>query len=121
MKHVISLAVKTILVMLILVVFLSFFNGYALWKTLLLSAIVIGASYLIGDLFVFPVTNNVVSTIADIVLNTLVIWLLGPFVLNDPVPFLLALVAALLIGACEWFYHKYVVNALITKNPRVYS
>ncbi|SDH68536.1 Protein of unknown function [Alteribacillus persepolensis] len=121
MNHVIALVVKTILVMFILVIVLSLMNGYPFLNTLGLSLIVVGTAYIIGDLFILDATNNTVSTIADIGLCTLVIWLIGPFILNEPVSFILALLTAVLIGLGEWFFHKYVVNAVISKNPKVYS
>ncbi|MFB4164263.1 DUF2512 family protein [Alteribacillus sp. JSM 102045] len=121
MKHIIALIIKTALVMFVLITILSLANGYAIGNTIGLTLIVVGAAYIIGDLFILNATNNSVSTIADIGLCTLVIWLIGPFVLNEPVPFILAFLSALLIGVGEWFFHKYVVNAIIEKNPKVYS
>ncbi|WP_158736360.1 DUF2512 family protein [Alteribacillus sp. YIM 98480] len=121
MKHVIALIIKTILVLFVLVTILSLANGYGVGNVIGLAMIVVGAAYIIGDLFVLQSTNNWVSTIADVGLCTLVIWILGPYVLNAHVPFILAFLSALLIGAGEWFFHKYVINAVITKNPKVYS
>lgn len=121
MNHIIALTFKIVLVAVVLLSTLSLAFGNAIFNTLGLTLIVVGAAYIIGDLFIFKVTNNVVSTLADIGLCTLVIWLIGPFVLNQPVPFILAFLSALLIGAGEWFFHKYIINALITKNPKVYS
>ncbi|WP_158737429.1 DUF2512 family protein [Alteribacillus sp. YIM 98480] len=121
MNHVTALIIKTALVLFVLLVVLSLANGYPAWNTIGLSFIVVGAAYIVGDMFILRATNNWVSTIADIGLCTLVIWLIGPLVLNEAVPFFLAFLSALLIGAGEWFFHKYVANAILEKNTKAYS
>ncbi|RSL30201.1 DUF2512 family protein [Salibacterium salarium] len=121
MNHVIALGIKTVLTLFVLLIILSLAGGYPIWNTIGLTLIVVGAAYFIGDLLILRATNNIVSTTADIGLCTIVIWLVGPFVLNAPVPFFLALLAGIFIGAGEWFFHKYIINAVITQNPKVYS
>ncbi|MDQ0298868.1 putative membrane protein [Salibacterium salarium] len=121
MNHVIALGIKTVLTLFILLIMLSLAERYPVWNTIGLTLIVVGAAYFIGDLLILKATNNTVSTIADIGLSTMVIWLVGPFVLNQPVPFFIAFLSGILIGAGEWFFHKHLINALITKNPKVYS
>ncbi|SFP80880.1 DUF2512 family protein [Salibacterium halotolerans] len=121
MNHVTALGIKTVLTLLILLVVLLPAGGYPFWNTAGLALIVTGTAYVIGDLFILKATNNTVSTLADIGLCTLVIWLVGPYILNEPVPFILALLSGIIIGAGEWFFHKYVINAVISKNPKVYS
>ncbi|MFD2705024.1 DUF2512 family protein [Salibacterium lacus] len=121
MNHVIALGIKAVLTFLILLAVLLPFGGYPFWNIAGLALIVTGTAYIIGDLFILKATNNTVSTIADIGLCTLVIWFAGPFILKGPVPFIAALISGVLIGAGEWLFHKYVINAVISKNPKVYS
>ncbi|SDH92615.1 Protein of unknown function [Alteribacillus persepolensis] len=121
MSHITALLIKTALVLFVLLVLLSLINGYPGWNTIGLSVVVVLASYLIGDMFILKATNNWVSTLADVGLCTLVIWLIGPLLLNEAVPFFLAFFSALLIGAGEWFFHKYVARAILDKNTKAYS
>ncbi|SFE83410.1 DUF2512 family protein [Alteribacillus iranensis] len=121
MKHLVALAIKTMLVFLVLSIVLSLFNDYALWNTLGLSLIIVVAAYIIGDIFILRATNNLISTLADIGLCTLVIWLIGPLILNEPVSFGLALLTSIIVGAGEWVFHKYVARAVFPNNERAYS
>ncbi|WP_026700001.1 DUF2512 family protein [Salibacterium aidingense] len=121
MNHLIALGIKAGLTFVVLLIILSLAGGYPFWNMVGLTLIVTGAAYVIGDLLILKATNNTVSTLADIGLCTLVIWLVGPFILNESVPFFLALLSGIIIGAGEWFFHKYVVNSVISKNPKVYS
>ncbi|MGY4689569.1 DUF2512 family protein [Salibacterium sp. K-3] len=121
MNHVIALGIKAMLTFLILLIVLLTAGEYPFWNIAGLALIVTGAAYVVGDLFILKATNNAVSTLADVGLGALVIWAAGPFILNGPVSFFTALSAGVLIGAGEWFFHKYVINTVISKNPKVYS
>lgn len=118
MGHVSALSIKIALVAFVLLTVFSIMYGYVLWNTLVLTFIVTGIAYVIGDLWILKMTNNLISTIADVGIGTLTIWIIGPFVLNDPVPFFLAFVSALIIAVGEWFFHKYVDMAVFKRGEK---
>jgi hypothetical protein len=101
------------MITLVLVILLTMFNGYPLLNTIFLSLLITGLAYVIGDLLILQRANNTVSTVADIGLCTLKIWVLAPFILGAAVPFSLAFISALLIGGGEWFFHKYMAGTVL--------
>lgn len=116
MKHLWALVIKAVLVFAVLLVIFSWIGTYPVGPTVALSLLVIGLSYLIGDLAILPMTNNMVATLADVGLNTLVIWVIGPFLFDQFIPFSLALLASVIIGIGEWFFHQYMAKAVLS-NP----
>ncbi|MDQ0338414.1 CHASE2 domain-containing sensor protein [Caldalkalibacillus uzonensis] len=108
MKHVWALVIKTIMVLAILSIVLNWMNDYRFGPTFALALLIVGLSYLIGDLAILPMTNNIVATLADIGLNTFAMWIIGPFFLGAFVPFTTALLASVIIGVGEWFFHQYM-------------
>ncbi|ADU28693.1 DUF2512 family protein [Evansella cellulosilytica] len=119
MRHIIALAIKAMMVILVSVFVLSMFNGYPFLNTTLLALIITGAAYIIGDIFILRATNNTVATISDIGLCTIAIWLIGPIVYGIAVPFSVALLTGVIIGAGEWFFHKFMSNAVFEKDERL--
>ncbi|UTR08663.1 YndM family protein [Evansella sp. LMS18] len=113
MKHLRALVIKSLMITLVLVILLTMFNGYPLLNTIFLSLLITGLAYVIGDLLILQRANNTVSTVADIGLCTLKIWVLAPFILGAAVPFSLAFISALLIGGGEWFFHKYMAGTVL--------
>jgi hypothetical protein len=115
LRHGLALLIKTTMVVAVLLAFLSLMNNYAFGPTILLALLVVGISYVIGDLWILPMSNNMVATVADIGLSTAKIWLIGPFILGAGVPFSLAFITSLVLGAGEWFFHKYMSTAVLTE------
>jgi hypothetical protein len=95
---------------------LSYLNLYPLSQSLVLAILVVILSYVIGDLLILRMANNTVSTIADLGLTTLAIWILGPYVLGSTIPFTHALIASAIISAAEWFLHKYIAIYIVKKS-----
>ncbi|MDA3129361.1 DUF2512 family protein [Aliibacillus thermotolerans] len=118
MGHVSAVAIKLTLVAFVLLTVFSLMYGYVLWNTLVLTFIVTGIAYVIGDLWILKMTNNLISTIADVGIGTLSLWIIGPFVLNEPVSFFLALISAVIIAVGEWFFHKYVDMAVFRRGEK---
>ncbi len=118
MGHVSAVAIKLTLVAFVLLTIFSLMYGYVLWNTLVLTFIVTGIAYVIGDLWILKMTNNLISTIADVGIGTLSLWIIGPFVLNEPVSFFLALISAVIIAVGEWFFHKYVDMAVFRRGEK---
>jgi hypothetical protein len=104
-----------VLVSAVLFVTMSMMNQYAFGPTIVLALLVSSLAYLAGDLGVLPMSNNMVATLSDIALATLTIWLIGPFIVKATIPFLLAAFSGLIIGAGEWFFHKYFIQSVMPR------
>ncbi|WP_062050917.1 DUF2512 family protein [Bacillus sp. JCM 19034] len=117
MKHVGALIVKTLMVTLVLLVIMSYIYGYPAGDTFGLSLLIVGISYIVGDMGILRVSNNAVATLADLGLTTIAIWLIGPLIYGYGVPFSIAFISALIIGIGEWFFHKFVANGILQKEP----
>lgn len=76
MKHIVALLIKYTAITAVLLIILSIFKGISIPKVLLISLVLTGAAYLIGDLFILPKYGNMIATIADLGLSFFGIWLL---------------------------------------------
>lgn len=119
MKHIMALLVKIVMITLVCVVFFNLFNDYPFGRTFALVLLLVGISYLAGDLGILPMTNNSFATLSDVALSTLTIWLIGPFILDAPVTFTLAFITSLVLAAGEWFFHKYMVRSVLPRKEAI--
>ena len=115
MKHIVALLIKTAMVLFVFSVILTLLFDYPFGPTIVLTLLVVGISYLVGDMWILPKTNNTVATLADIGLCTVKVWLIGSFVYGEPVPFTVALLASIVLGVGEWLFHNYVSKGVIGK------
>lgn len=106
MKQTTALIIKFLMTAAILEVVLLLLSeltfGSVLWIALTVTII----GFLVGDLFILPATNNLVAVIGDMGLSLVIIYLFNFFWNTNDIPFLSALIAAAVIGAGEWFFHK---------------
>jgi hypothetical protein len=79
---------------------------------LLIALVVTVISYIIGDMIILPATNNIVATIADMGLATVTIYLFNFLWSRGDIPFLSALVAGVVLGVGEWFFHKIIDRSM---------
>jgi hypothetical protein len=115
MRHVVALIIKVVMVAAVLLVIMSMMNNYAAGPTIVLALLVSGIAYLAGDLGVLPMSNNTIATLSDVALATLTIWFIGPYIVDAGVPFSIALLSGLVIGAGEWFFHKYFAQSVMPR------
>ncbi|MFB5660260.1 DUF2512 family protein [Alteribacillus sp. HJP-4] len=108
MIHIKTLGMKTALISFVLLLVLTGFGNQ--WvNTMLLALLMVLISYVAaGDIFILKLTNNIVAIAADLVLTLLMVLVVSIPILDTAVPFPIALVAAILITAGEWFFHKYM-------------
>ncbi|GGK23643.1 hypothetical protein GCM10010965_15560 [Caldalkalibacillus thermarum] len=118
MKHVWALLIKAAMVFVVLFIVLNWMNDYRVGPTVAFALLLTGLSYLIGDLAILPNANNIVATLADIGLNTFAIWIIGPFFFGAFVPFSTALLASVIIGVGEWFFHQYMERAVFPNREK---
>lgn len=117
MRHLSAIVIKTAMVALVLWLILSGVYNYPIGGTFVLSLFIVGISYLIGDLGILRISNNIIATIADLAITTFALWLLAPIVYGVGIPFGAAFISALIIGVGEWFFHKFVANGVLNNNP----
>lgn len=113
MKHVKPLAIKFALVLAVLFIILSLFFGYSFWTTVIMSGVIAVTSYFVGDVVILPISNNSIATIVDVLLAFHILWLLSPFIMETGIPVYVAAISSVVLGAGEWFFHKYMRRTII--------
>lgn len=113
-EHVRGLIIKFVMVFAALLIVLGLFYGVSFASIIWTSLILTVASYLIGDLFILPMSNNITATLSDLGLAFLGIWLIGSYMYPVDVPVALAaIISALVIMVGEWFFHRYMENQVL--------
>ncbi len=97
------------MVAVVLLVIMTAMYHYPAGATFGLSFLIVGLSYIVGNMGILRVSNNTIATIADLGLTTIAIWLIGPLVYA----FSIAFISALVIGVGEWFFHKFVAAGIL--------
>ncbi|MEK3886091.1 YndM family protein [Bacillus sp. FSL K6-3431] len=110
MKHIKALALKFISSLVLLYIILGAIYGLNFGNVFLITLVLGIVSYLIGDLFILPRTNNMTATIADFGLALIVIWLVTANVTVDRNTFAISLVSAIAVALFELFFHKYLAK-----------
>lgn len=116
MKHIVALLIKYTAISAVLLMILGIFQDVSIPRILLISLLITGTAYLIGDLFVLPRYGNMIATIADFGLSFLGIWVLTYFLTDiDLTPNIgfSSFWSALLISAVEIFFHIYMKKAVL--------
>ncbi|HWT74634.1 MAG TPA: DUF2512 family protein [Mobilitalea sp.] len=108
MRHISALIVKFIMTAIILEIALLLLSRLSFGNILWVSLVVTAISYLIGDMVILPAINNLVATLADMVISFVVIYMFNFFWNTNDIPFLSALVAGVALGAGEFFFHKLI-------------
>ena len=127
MNHVKALIIKFVMIAAVLLIILTGIYDVEFGDTLLISVVLTLLAYVLGDLMIFRKTGdrsnhngandnnsdhtkrNAIATVADIVTSFLVIWLMGEALFADTEDLMqAAIISALVIGAGEWFFHKYL-------------
>lgn len=112
-----ALGIKFIFTSIILLsVFGSYYNSTIL-EILMISALVTGVSYLVGDLFILPRLGNIVASLADMGLAFLSIWGLSILFIDPPDRLALAsFAAAVFIMLAEALFHAaYMENKVLDR------
>lgn len=117
MNHLTSIISKLVLVALVLYFVLGMGYGIDMSSILLLSALVTGLAYLVGDLLILPaatkatheMTGNLIAAAADFGLVFLTLWLAGRYFIGDNIDWVTAsLISAAIIGVCEIIFHRLI-------------
>lgn len=119
MKHLISLVIKFTMTVLVLEVVLLLLSDASFAQIIYLSLVVTIVSYILGDLIILPLTNNLIASVADVAITVLTVLLFNDVVLAQEIFFSSALVAAIILAAGEWIFHKYLSAVVLPERDRV--
>jgi uncharacterized BrkB/YihY/UPF0761 family membrane protein len=123
--HVKGIIIKFVMIAVVLEIILTGMLHGDFGYTLLISLALTLLAYAFGDLIIFHRTfdhsdferRNIIATISDAFISFVIIWLFGN-ALPDGVDNLAigALISAVVIGVCEWFFHIYLENHVFHDN-----
>ncbi|MDR4151263.1 YndM family protein [Bacillus thuringiensis] len=122
MKHIVALLIKYTAITAVLLIILGIFQDISIPGILLISLLLTGAAYLIGDLFILPKYGNMIATIADFGLTFFGIWLLTSLFTDLDSTRNIGLssfIAALIIGGIEVFFHIYMQKLVLHKDTEL--
>ncbi|MFC4556848.1 YndM family protein [Virgibacillus kekensis] len=111
MDHIKVLLMKFAAITITLFAIFGVFYEADFGELFLISLLVTGISYVLGDMFILRKYGNVTATISDFPLAFLSIWILGGMFFGNELPIItLSLLSAFFITCCEPFVHGYVAN-----------
>lgn len=116
MKHLMALGIKFIFTSIVLLSVFGIYYNSTILEIVMISTLVTGVAYVVGDLFILPRFGNVVATLADMGLAFLSIWGLSTLFIDPPDRLVLAsLLSAVFIMLAEALFHAYLENKVLDK------
>ena len=117
MEHLKAVLIKFVMLTAVLWIVLTVAFDVSFLNTLIVSAVLTVAAYVLGDLLIFRKSGkdqehqkrNLIATFSDMVMAFAVIWLIGEALFSNDTNILSAsLISAILIAGGEWYFHKYI-------------
>lgn len=106
------LLIKFIMTLVVLWIVLGWIYGVSFTDVLITSVVLTGVGF-IADVYILPRIGNVFASIADFGLALVVIWLVGSYLFEPPVPlWSAAFLSALIIMIGELFFHRYMESTV---------
>ena len=106
-NHAAALLIKFAVIAVIAAISLPAISTMNLTQSLISAAVLTAVAYIIGDLLILPNTNNTAAAIADAGLTFIIVWVLNSLLTRAPIDLAGLLLVSLVIGAAEYFFHKY--------------
>ncbi|MFD1851143.1 YndM family protein [Oceanobacillus bengalensis] len=114
MRHVKALGIKLLITATVIYSLLSIFETASLTEMFVISLLVTGIAYVIGDLYLLPKFGNFRATIADFGLSFVSIWLLSTFFIDAAFPVItISLFASFFLAITEALFHAYMLEKVI--------
>ncbi|QDP41026.1 YndM family protein [Radiobacillus deserti] len=113
MKHVKALSIKFLVIAIVLYSVLGILNQASIGNILLISVLVTGVAYVLGDLLILKNFGNLTATIADFGLSFFAVWLLTAAFIQAEFSISVSLFAAFLIACSEAVFHVYMQNKVL--------
>ena len=116
MKHLKALGIKYIVISIVLLSILGIYYNASIAGILMISLLITGVAYGIGDLFILPRFGNLVATFADFGLAFASVWALSLLFIGQADRIVLAsLFAATFIAMSEALFHAYMESNVLEK------
>ena len=120
MEHLKAIGIKWIYTTIILLSLLAMFDAITLQQILIISFIITGVTYIVGDLMVLPSLGNLITTIIDFGLIFLSVWMLVALFLEQTATIVLVSAAvAYFFSMCEALFHAYMKERVLPKKRAV--
>lgn len=114
MKYIKSFAMKFVMTLAVLFIFLSLFNNVSMAHILALSLIISIVGFLLGDLVILPAFENWGATITDFFLVVITVRLYGMIFFVQYLPSLATVgLIALILSVGEVFLHIYINRTIL--------
>lgn len=110
MNHLKAIVVKFLSSLVLLYIILGLMYNMSLTNVFLISLALALTSYIIGDLFLLPRTNNTIATLADFGFAFMVIWILGESLTYGDSLIVASLISAAGVALFEYFFHKSIAS-----------
>jgi len=122
LKHIKALGIKWVILIVAIFPVYGIITYASLLNILLITTVLLGVTYLIGDLFILRRFGIIVTSIADLVLSFSILYVFGNIINGIPTQtFIPALTATGFIVAFETFFHVYMENQVLQLGPHVYD
>lgn len=114
MKHIQALIYKFLFVTILFMLILGFGYQLSFGSIFLISLLLTGTTYLLGDIYILPRFGNLAATVLDFVLLFFGLWIMGNLFIEIPIRFGMAsFLSALFISIFELFFHVYLIRNII--------
>ncbi|MFE8702371.1 YndM family protein [Cytobacillus sp. FJAT-54145] len=113
MKHFRAFAIKFVATFVLLYIILGLFSGMTFGNIFLISLVLGVIAYIVGDMILYPKTNNTVATISDFGLAFTIIWIFGANLAVTDNLFFATFLSAIGVAAFEYFFHGYLSNQIL--------
>lgn len=108
MHHFYGIVLKLLWVSLVLTGILTMIYHYHFWSVFGIACLIVGISFVVGDIYLLRTTNHLITLAADFLLVTLLIVFAGSLTIGEGIPFSIALISSLIITIGEWPLHLYL-------------
>ncbi|OCA82832.1 MULTISPECIES: DUF2512 family protein [Bacillaceae] len=111
--HLTAVLIKFVALTAILYIALGVIMDTPVTDILIMGVVLTAVSYILGDLMVLPAAGNSLAVLGDIVLATLLLWIMGNVMDNSAGALVNALAVAFFLGVGEWFFHNYMQEKVL--------
>ncbi|MYL34755.1 DUF2512 family protein [Pontibacillus yanchengensis] len=122
LKHLKALGLKWVILITALYPIYGAITNASLGNIFLISIVLLGITYVVGDLFILRRYGLIVTSIVDFVIPFGILYLFGQMINGIPTQTVLpAIAASSFIVAFETFFHIYMEDRVLELGPKVYE
>ena len=118
MRHISALIIKFLMIGIVMGIVQGFWSGWPFSTILITTVLMTFVSYIVGDLWILPMSTNLTASSADLGISWIGIWVMGSLLLNAPVFVIGPFISAFVIAVGEWFFHIYVMSKILHLSPK---